>query len=102
MAGVGQCQRIGSWYPRYGAGAYAVVPRLVIHITEHLTTKTPDQTFKSGDLPATLVRSRAREIRAAIRLAAARAAAAHARRCAFDNLPPVKVARAWTLQEHDV
>jgi len=26
MAGVGQCQRIGSWYPRYGAGAYAVGP----------------------------------------------------------------------------
>src|SRR5258705_13940514 len=26
------------------------VPRLVIHITAHLTTKTPDQTFKSGDL----------------------------------------------------
>lgn len=23
MAGVGQCQRIGSWYPHYGAGAYA-------------------------------------------------------------------------------
>src|SRR5258708_11558862 len=26
------------------------VPRLVIHTTAHLTTKTPDQTFKSGDL----------------------------------------------------
>ena len=23
MAGVGQCQRIGSWYPHYGASAYA-------------------------------------------------------------------------------
>src|SRR4030081_2018209 len=23
MAGVGQCERIGSWHPHYGAGAYA-------------------------------------------------------------------------------
>ena len=26
MAGVGQCQRLGSWHPHYGAGAYAVGP----------------------------------------------------------------------------
>src|SRR6202022_3370275 len=26
MAGVGQCQRIGSWSPHYGAGAYAMGP----------------------------------------------------------------------------
>jgi hypothetical protein len=26
MAGVGQCQRIGSWHPHYGADAYAVGP----------------------------------------------------------------------------
>ena len=26
MAGVGQCQRIGSWHPHYGGGAYAMGP----------------------------------------------------------------------------
>jgi hypothetical protein len=26
MAGVGQCERIGGWYPHYGARAYTVGP----------------------------------------------------------------------------
>ena len=26
MAGVGQCERIDSWYPHYRAGAYAIGP----------------------------------------------------------------------------
>jgi len=83
MAGVGQCQRISSWYARYGAGRLRVGP-------------APSNPYYGRNL---ILRRRTRflravtcardtgpvagQVRAAIRLAAARAAAAHARRCAL-------------------